>query len=32
MRYSTQPRERKYIEEYGFSLSQENSLINLVKN
>ena len=32
MRYSTEPRFRKYVQGYGFSLSQENLVINIVKS
>ena len=31
MRYSLEPRQRKYVEEYGFLPLQENFGINMVK-
>ena len=32
MRYSTEPRKRKYVEGYGFLSFAKNLEINLVKN
>ena len=32
MRYSTQPKFRKYVKGYGFLSLQENVMINMVKN
>ena len=32
MRYSTEPRFRKYVKGYGFCHLQENLVINMVKN
>ena len=31
MRYSTEPKYRKYVKGYGFSHSQEDLVINMVK-
>ena len=32
MRYSVEPRERRYIKEYGFLSFAKNFCINMVKN
>ena len=32
MRYSTEPKFRKYVKGYGFCHLQENLVINMVKN
>ena len=32
MRYSTEPKYRKYIKEHGFLSFKENLVINMVKN